>query len=111
MTAATAGRRSRDLYFKTFSHGGGGPISDVTTAPAACVFDLCVPATVHEQEQYAPLHCHHLVITHRLAQQLPGWLAMRLACALQLPELLQDLLTAEAARVAGRALNHQVGAL
>jgi hypothetical protein len=41
------------------------------------------------------------------------WLRMHmtLACALQLPELLQDLLTAEAACVAGQALHHEVRAL
>jgi hypothetical protein len=41
------------------------------------------------------------------------WLgmAMPLACSLQLPELLQDLLAAEAACVARQALNHEVGAL
>jgi hypothetical protein len=28
-------RRSRDLWFKTFSHGDGGPILDVSTASVA----------------------------------------------------------------------------
>jgi hypothetical protein len=44
--AGQLGRRSRDLWFKTVSHGGGGPILDVSTAFVALCLQCVFSATL-----------------------------------------------------------------